>query len=523
MGYTRRLITGTAHPPRRHGPTTLRGRHRLPLPTFRLRVYKIFQIALTFEQFDHRGEILRTNIRLVSSQWNAIMLSDPAFWTSIFVSFRQSYMGLDNESLEDGCPADLPTTAEEALERIERRIVHSKDRPRDLRLAHLAGPLTVCEFPPLHLAELIYEKSNWRSIFIECHPGSEDYFPYMFILFQPRRRLPSSTWASLQSLHLKAEADEIDLEMQQYEGLRQENPLEEALVMVLKAEAFPALRQVTLEMGRRSLQQWDLPWSQLTSLTLRYFRNAFADYLPILGKCRVLQELTIHVCLPGLTETLEPTRAIIGADRLVTLPRLRTLVLNVDTKCDILTAFVPKLILPRLHALDYYDAINADEGATSCSINVLLALSTLVKNSGSAIRAMKLRLSKMTLDDSVFGEFLSLVPTLQSLDMSAQCLTCGFLEALQHSHLTDNLESLHLYTIYQDGNSFSQSDALPKYAEWAKLWTRNKGEKKSVIQANFLVLLISHVGTGKWELCVNTTLQELQEMGYNVWALYDAV
>ncbi|KAJ3526259.1 hypothetical protein NMY22_g10233 [Coprinellus aureogranulatus] len=83
-------------------------------------LHKIFQLTLVVDVFDHEAELLRTNIRLVSSQWNQVMLSDPAFWTSIFVTFLKAgkpFMlhpfkrNYRNPSYEEG---GIRTTAEEA-------------------------------------------------------------------------------------------------------------------------------------------------------------------------------------------------------------------------------------------------------------------------------------------------------------------------------------------------------------------------------------------------------------------------
>ncbi|KAJ3523114.1 hypothetical protein NMY22_g11589 [Coprinellus aureogranulatus] len=111
-------------------------------------------------------------------------------------------------------------------------------------------------------------------------------------------------------------------------------------------------------------------------------------------------------------------------EQIVTLPCLHTLVLMVDMRCNILTAFVPKLILPSLRALEYHDTFNMDWGASQYSTKIFHALSVLVKNSqGAALEFLTLRLRKMGFDESAFREFRSELPALTSLDVEDQYST----------------------------------------------------------------------------------------------------
>ncbi|KAJ3523117.1 hypothetical protein NMY22_g11591 [Coprinellus aureogranulatus] len=266
---------------------------------------KIFEAAICVKDFDHKTDIQRNVLRRVCSRWNETILAEPKFWTNIFIQLVEEDVVYDNEDFDQPI---LCCTQKEAFNRVRMRMKRGGDLLKHLRLVHPClqpDPLDSAEPPPPELAKLLRQVKNWGSVYIDL----EEYFDFVFEIFNSDSPDPSprAVWPRLESLELRTSVDLVPPGMEDVDILLPddiENHFATSPKARVTATAFPSLKHVSLDLGKRNLLQWELPWSQLTSLRLKCFANPVFIYLGILEKCPSLEDLYILADLPNHAKCL---------------------------------------------------------------------------------------------------------------------------------------------------------------------------------------------------------------------------
>ncbi|KAJ3541546.1 hypothetical protein NMY22_g3848 [Coprinellus aureogranulatus] len=482
---------------------------------------KIFEAAICVKDFDHKTDIQRNVLRRVCSRWNEIILAEPKFWTNIFIQLVEEDVVYDNEEFDQPI---LCCTQKEAFNRVRMRMKRGGDLLKHLRLVHPClqpDPLDSAEPPPPELAKLLRQVKNWGSVYIDL----EEYFDFVFEIFNSDSPDPSprAVWPHLESLELRTSVDLVPPGMEDVDILLPddiENHFATSPKARVTATAFPSLKHVSLDLGKRNLLQWDLPWSQLTSLRLKCFANPVFIYLGILEKCPSLEDLYILADLPNHARCL-PSSADFKSRRPVTLPRLRSLTLIAKVKCDLLETLVPRLVLPCLESFRYETYVDRDVPlqATKVSTTALNHIKGLIRGSGCSLRSLTLKFYQAMLDDLELERLLAMIPTLRALIISAQRITCNFLGALATRPLEhEALEHIELDNLcHSDG-----VDPQPNFAEYVRRWAEQRRGRKERLHASLVTII---PGIHRWDpegtedmrrKRVKETMKDLFDRGFKV-------
>ncbi|KAF6765788.1 hypothetical protein DFP72DRAFT_1039512 [Ephemerocybe angulata] len=240
------------------------------------------------------------------------------------------------------------------------------------------------------LVQLILSSAKWRDV----HVVLENYVIFAWDILC-RQSYPHKTWEWLEALTLESE-ERIDLP---------ESGRIHCSDIILVAENFPALRQVTLNFTQYSLKPWNFLWGQLTKLTLQNFVDSFRTYLDILGQCKKLEEFHLTVGEAYIVDSEQSPLAI-------TLPYLRKLSLKINVAFDIVEEFINRLTLPALErfTLAFHESSERHTFGQDPFISPLL---DLVRRSRCSL--LHLSLESLKVDEALFSQLLVSSPSLQCL------------------------------------------------------------------------------------------------------------
>lgn len=478
---------------------------------------RIFQLVLAVEMDADYAQVpnWRTALRLVRSEWNQVILHGPELWTTVYIDLEREFEGPKRSSGNDdllkqmqqalGCGVQMMqkhSFPQSAMDRIKRDMKRGKGRMQSLRLVlpHSFFWVLNVGINPIggDVFKFIHQFSNWESISIRFTDDRDSAGGQVPSFFRPNglnRPQPSLIWSTVHTLDLsmtldkEQDCEDIDsnefLPQQAHESHEERSSITPKLS--LTAETCPALRKVSLKMAARNLRQWDLPWGQLTDLTLGAFTNQFSDYVNVLRSCGVLEKLDVHVELTHKRFYLPGARRGPGYVPIeAVLPRLHTLDLQADVQCDMLEGLVGCLRTPALRTFSYMNTFNKDLGDDRLSNHVVKWLSTLIKKSHCSIRSLTLNLYEATIDGALSQRFFDLVPSLGTLILSGRLLTCEF---LKRRKLPATLTEVCIFNA-----CCSESNPKANFAEWAEKWAddeRCRGDegRKSKLTASLATVL----------------------------------
>lgn len=480
---------------------------------------RIFQLVLVVNAVADYAQVpnLRTALRLVCSEWNQVILHGPELWTTVYIDVEREFESQNkpsgNSELLDQLQKVLGrglqmsqlqrhSFPKSAMDRVTRDIKRGKNQLQNLRLVlpHSFYWVLNAGINPIgdDVFKFIHQFSNWGSISISFTDDRDSAGGQVPRFFRPNGLTspqPSRIWSTVHTLDLsmpldKEQVDDIDdfglLPQQAHESHEERSSTTPKFS--LTAKTCPKLRNVSLKMAARNLHQWTLPWSQLTDLTLGAFTNPFSDYVRILRDCGALEKLDVYVELTHKRFYLPKALRDPGAVPVeAALPRLHTLALRADVRCDMLESLVGCLRLPSLHTFSYTNSFDEDVGDRYFSTQVINWLSTLIKKSHCSIKKLTLDLYEATLKDSALSQrFFDLVPALEELSLTGRLLPCEF---LKRRKLPETLDTLLIYNI-----CCAEGDPKANFAEWAEQWVsdercRGQEGREGKLMAAFVTVL----------------------------------
>ncbi|KAJ3541545.1 hypothetical protein NMY22_g3849 [Coprinellus aureogranulatus] len=504
-------------------------------------------------QDDYRKtHIMRTILLLVCSKWNQIILHEPQLWTTVYIDVESAISTpvpdefkalndmvkpLGQKVMNMTEKRDFPPAA---MDRVLRDVKRAKGLPQRLRvfLPHGFSWVISVGFHPIHVELFKFLPripANWESIsvrFTDDRDSGHGQVPGFFNPEGVTSEVASRMFSGIHTLDLTMPLD-VESDQPEAADLRPEQLIPETRheshgertsttpKFTLTAEMCPNLRRVTMKMAARNLLQWDLPWKQLTDLTLEAFSNPFRDYLEVLRSCESLEKLHIHVQLPNRRFYIVNPRPALGTVPLeVLLPRLHTLTLRADVRCGMLEGLIGKLNVPSLHTFTYVNAFNKDQGERYLSLSVIKWLSILIRQSGCSIRSLSILLYEATIrEHPLLEKFFDDVPALESLWLAGQRMTCEF---LKRTKLPATLRDVRIHNI-----GHPDDEAQMNFVEWVDEWVNDErcsgeeGREGDLSATLSTILRPMHKPDPKNEKAIRyvrslMTLEELQEKGIDV-------
>ena len=317
--------------------------------------------------------------------------------------------------------------AEEIYEAARHRIQESGNAPRHLNIlcpsmvdeeeaesCETRDALTIDPYIPRPgLVEFIQSTRDWSSVEIDLQKDPA-FIGWIFNCGKPGGQ-PLRMWKRLRTLSLFS-----DWWNTPPEG---EECVEVGSIRMTQ-ESYPMLRNVTIELSCCSVRFWELPWSQLTSLTLGMLVESYSDYLDLISQCGNLR--TLHLTM-GENHNWDDD---CGSGRMVVAPSLRVLSINPCTSSlsTMSTSFIDKLRLPSLKKFE----LKVDH-SPSCDDTFFDALRSCIERSSCRVRHLSVDAKNMQLKKDTLRLLLKATPSLKTLRLfvDAPEVTGRFIMGLQ--------------------------------------------------------------------------------------------
>lgn len=219
------------------------------------------------------------------------------------------------------------------------------------------------------LIDIIMGSDNWRWMSIDIAECTA-IFATLFSRRDPS--IPLTTWTSVSCLHVTSKGKD------------------HLIPYSVSKEDLPALVEVHLFIKRGLLHMWELPWSQLSILSIKDFTSPLDGYVKVMGLCTRLERCTIEV----------PTH-VAGASPRVPLPcvinySLKSLALQTGRyfpSRNIFSSFIDGLTLPNVKKLALRSL--PPRGRIEIPPNVLPSLQSFLDRSQCCIDNLDIALSGM--------------------------------------------------------------------------------------------------------------------------------
>lgn len=441
----------------------------------------IFEHVICTDQFNSKILETRSNLRLVSRQWNEVISKDNKYWTDL-------YIGVSIESKL--CSAEFTKNAIASLRR---------DLARTGTLPHRLKLVALVDSP--RLVSLIQATPNWRSL--ELIVGMNT--PII------AKICSGNVWQSLEALTLKTATEALpsDLPNPEHWGPVVEHSASSMFRrMTVTPTQAPALRSLTLHLPSRSISEWNIPIAQLTFLEIAYASDPLISILRLLRRATALEtfKLGIHP-VPNTPGGFPDSSGMVALQNWVPhpMPLLRTLAIEVTTVCDVLPNFVERLSLPNLEHFTFWDSCEETQ-----SPRVVSALDVLMNEALLSIKSIDVRLKRAYVDDHLIGDIFqdNAAVHLERVVMGGVGMECAFLE----ENVPLSLKEVVIYVYGQAANG--------RFARWAREWivegeagaAKEKVAKYVTVLARDLPMEIDDLYHGEdWE-----ALKALRELGHNV-------
>jgi hypothetical protein len=324
--------------------------------------------------------------------------------------------------------------AEEIYEAARRRLQESGNAPRHLNIlspsmvdeenaesCDTRDVLTVDPYIPRPgLVEFIESTRDWSSAELDL----QKYPAFIGYIFGCRRRGKAlEMWKRLRTLSLFSGSWNTPPEGEESVACGQ---------IRMTQESYPMLQNVTLQLKCCSVKGWELPWSQLTSLTLEMLVDSHSDYLDIISWCGNLR--TFHLAM-GEISNWDDGR---GNSRMVTAPSLRFLSIDpgLSSLSEMATNFVDKLRLPSLKRLEIQD--DSDHWSP-VDDSFISTLHSCIQRSSCNVRHLSVDIKSMQMKKDTLRRLLKATPSLKSLRLSVDApeVTSRFIMSLGLSKLAE--------------------------------------------------------------------------------------
>ncbi|RXW19898.1 hypothetical protein EST38_g5946 [Candolleomyces aberdarensis] len=372
-----------------------------------------------------------TNIRLLDSRWNRIVLGNPSFWKEVTLIIGNEHQWR--------C----------AIDRTEKRIGEIPKLHVHIEMKH--------DDPNLLPDDIVtFLSSNASKVATFSIQTAVRFYK---IMAQIMHQYPAIFWTSLSSAKI------FSSKYQQNDG--------SASDIFLSPKHFPALHELEVNAALPlNADFWEflgVPWSQLTSLTIGGSTSPFSDCFVNLSKCvGGLEHLSI--AMDELSFGYYPRLA---NSQTFTFSRLRSIVLHVAYRCDPLGEFFHRLIVPALESLKYTDDVQYIDPAFPC--RMLDAFASMVERSSCRLLEVKIQLNDRSslMDKDALFRFLRSTPYLKIFNLSVPNLSGAFLLDMEDHQFVQNLERFSLTALRPHVDS---RVLMKNFSKW--------GEKRVKSQAN---------------------------------------
>ncbi|KAH7924998.1 hypothetical protein BV22DRAFT_466122 [Leucogyrophana mollusca] len=343
----------------------------------------------------------------VCKAWRELTFSLPCLWTTLRMEFPPT-------------SSDWDTAMQSIIMTMHLWISRSKGLPISLFLDHPKGsPIPWSALVPLD-QQILTLGTRFKELTLHFSP-------------QALSSLLTFTQSSIPSL------ERLELESSNSLPSRENPP---AVVL----HSAPSLRSLSVSWGCLDLRDFQVPWSQLTELSLQYEASSFwnpahSNYLTILAQCTNLKS-----CYLGLGALLDNMLFDLDLIEPVTLPCVETLKIRIYAQTPYLERFFDALDLPQLRSFEIQNAslaLGSFTGQTEC-------LPLLVRSAGTLENLSFIRID---IPDVAVVACLKQLPCLKSMQFLAGLLRLNhnLISALtlpptsdQSQLVCPHLDTLHL-------------------------------------------------------------------------------